>query len=55
MPDVRPQDRLAMIAELADAAGLGGMCGGQALDLAAEGKTSVFMRWNKYITIRPVL
>ena len=48
MPDVRPQDRLAMIAELADAAGLGGTCGGQALDLAAEGKTSVFMRWNKY-------
>ncbi|WP_323116585.1 polyprenyl synthetase family protein, partial [Klebsiella variicola] len=38
MPDVRPEDRLAMIAELADAAGLGGMCGGQALDLAAEGK-----------------
>ena len=38
MPDVRPQDRLAMIADLADAAGRGGMCGGQALDLAAEGK-----------------
>lgn len=35
---VTPQDRIAMIAELAHACGVAGMCGGQALDLAAEGQ-----------------
>lgn len=38
MPDVADKDRIAMIAELAIASGLTGMCGGQALDLEAEGK-----------------
>lgn len=36
--DVRMQDRLSMISELATASGIAGMCGGQALDLAAEGQ-----------------
>lgn len=38
MPNVRIEDRLAMISELASASGVAGMCGGQALDLAAEGQ-----------------
>ncbi|MDX7987923.1 (2E,6E)-farnesyl diphosphate synthase [Xenorhabdus sp. 12] len=38
MPDVAPLDRIAMIAELASASGFAGMCGGQSLDLEAEGK-----------------
>jgi farnesyl diphosphate synthase len=39
-PDVHPdpQIRLALVTELARAAGLGGMAGGQMLDLAAEGR-----------------
>ncbi|WP_414162958.1 (2E,6E)-farnesyl diphosphate synthase [Superficieibacter sp. BNK-5] len=38
MPDVADRDRLAMVAELAQASGVAGMCGGQALDLEAEGQ-----------------
>lgn len=38
MPEVATQDRLAMVRELAIASGAAGMCGGQALDLAAEGQ-----------------
>ena len=38
MPGVQVTDRLAMVVELASASGVTGMCGGQALDLAAEGK-----------------
>ncbi|OMQ25392.1 MULTISPECIES: (2E,6E)-farnesyl diphosphate synthase [Serratia] len=38
MPDVAMRDRLAMISELATASGVAGMCGGQSLDLEAEGK-----------------
>ncbi|NIF23400.1 MULTISPECIES: (2E,6E)-farnesyl diphosphate synthase [Pantoea] len=38
MPRVSLQARLAMVSELARASGVAGMCGGQALDLAAEGK-----------------
>lgn len=38
MPAVALADRLAMISELAAASGAAGMCGGQALDLEAEGK-----------------
>ncbi|QHM76377.1 Farnesyl diphosphate synthase [Mixta theicola] len=38
MQQVEPRDRLAMISELAQASGVAGMCGGQALDLAAEGR-----------------
>ncbi len=38
MPDVSDTDRIAMLAELAHASGIAGMCGGQALDLEAEGK-----------------
>ncbi|HGJ2842040.1 TPA: (2E,6E)-farnesyl diphosphate synthase [Salmonella enterica subsp. enterica serovar Singapore] len=38
MPEVTDRDRIAMIAELANASGIAGMCGGQALDLAAEGQ-----------------
>lgn len=38
MPDVAIKDRLAMISELATASGVAGMCGGQALDLAAAGR-----------------
>lgn len=38
MPDVAVRDRLAMISELASASGVAGMCGGQSLDLEAEGK-----------------
>lgn len=36
MADVAAEDRLAMVATLANASGVAGMCGGQALDLAAE-------------------
>jgi len=38
MPGVSDACRVAMIAELARASGVAGMCGGQALDLAAEGQ-----------------
>ncbi|WON76208.1 (2E,6E)-farnesyl diphosphate synthase [Serratia sp. UGAL515B_01] len=38
MPDVTLRDRLSMISELASASGVGGMCGGQYLDMKAEGK-----------------
>lgn len=38
MPVVAVSDRLAMLSELAQASGVAGMCGGQALDLEAEGK-----------------
>lgn len=38
MPDVALRDRLAMVSELAAASGVAGMCGGQSLDLEAEGK-----------------
>lgn len=38
MPDVALRDRVAMISELATASGVAGMCGGQSLDLEAEGK-----------------
>ena len=38
MAEVDARDRLAMVSELAHASGVAGMCGGQALDLAAEGK-----------------
>ncbi|MBV4413771.1 (2E,6E)-farnesyl diphosphate synthase [Enterobacteriaceae bacterium YMB-R22] len=38
MSGVEIQQRLAMISELAQASGIAGMCGGQALDLAAEGQ-----------------
>ncbi|WP_270222083.1 (2E,6E)-farnesyl diphosphate synthase [Kosakonia cowanii] len=36
MTDVAAEERLAMVATLANASGVAGMCGGQALDLAAE-------------------
>jgi len=39
MPGVSVEYRLMMVAELAKASGVAGMCGGQALDLAAEGKS----------------
>ena len=38
MTNVSDRDRLAMVSELAQASGVAGMCGGQALDLEAEGK-----------------
>ncbi|WP_158783324.1 (2E,6E)-farnesyl diphosphate synthase [Pantoea sp. BAV 3049] len=38
MPGVTEFNRIAMISELAQASGVAGMCGGQALDLAAEGQ-----------------
>ncbi len=38
MPEVSDRFRLAMVSELAQASGVAGMCGGQALDLEAEGK-----------------
>lgn len=38
MPDIVDRDRLSMVAELAQASGVAGMCGGQALDLEAEGQ-----------------
>ncbi|MEI2266552.1 (2E,6E)-farnesyl diphosphate synthase [Erwinia sp. CGal63] len=38
MPGVTAEHRIAMISELAQASGVAGMCGGQALDLAAEGQ-----------------
>lgn len=38
MPDVALRDRLAMVSELATASGVAGTCGGQSLDLEAEGK-----------------
>lgn len=39
MTGIHAEYRLAMISELAQASGVAGMCGGQALDLAAEGKS----------------
>lgn len=39
MPDVELTSRVTMIAELATASGLAGMCAGQALDLEAEDKS----------------
>lgn len=39
MPGVSAEARITMISELAQASGVAGMCGGQALDLAAEGKS----------------
>lgn len=39
MPGVSAEGRITMISELAQASGVAGMCGGQALDLAAEGKS----------------
>lgn len=41
MPEVADRDRLAMVSELAKASGVAGMCGGQALDLDAEGKAQI--------------
>lgn len=38
MPGVALADRLSLVSELAMASGVAGMCGGQALDLEAEGK-----------------
>ncbi|MCP1065006.1 (2E,6E)-farnesyl diphosphate synthase [Serratia symbiotica] len=38
MPDVALRDRLAMVSELAAASGVAGMCGGQSMDLDADGK-----------------
>ncbi|MCP1437894.1 farnesyl diphosphate synthase [Erwinia persicina] len=38
LPGVTAEYRIAMISELAQASGVAGMCGGQALDLAAEGQ-----------------
>ena len=38
MTEVSDRDRLAMLSELATASGVAGMCGGQALDLEAEGQ-----------------
>ena len=38
MTEVSDRDRISMISELASASGIAGMCGGQALDLDAEGK-----------------
>ncbi|VTP64525.1 Farnesyl diphosphate synthase [Leclercia adecarboxylata] len=38
MVEVADRDRLAMVSELAMASGVAGMCGGQALDLEAEGR-----------------
>lgn len=38
MPGVAPEYRIVMLSELAQASGVAGMCGGQALDLAAEGQ-----------------
>ncbi|NIG62798.1 MAG: (2E,6E)-farnesyl diphosphate synthase [Serratia symbiotica] len=38
MPDVALRNRLAMVSELAAASGVSGMCGGQSMDLDAEGK-----------------
>ena len=37
MPEVPDSDRLDMVSTLAQASGVAGMCGGQALDLQAEG------------------
>lgn len=39
MPGVSAEYRLMMLSELAKASGVAGMCGGQALDLAAEGQS----------------
>lgn len=38
MPNVSPSQRLNMLAELAKSSGIKGMCVGQALDIAAEGR-----------------
>ena len=44
MPGVSAEYRLMMLSELAKASGVAGMCGGQALDLAAEGQSVDLVR-----------
>lgn len=53
MPEVADRDRIAMIAELANASGIAGMCGGQALIWRQKASGSLWTRWNAFIAIRP--
>ncbi len=56
MVDVPDRDRLAMVSELAQASGVAGMCGGQALDLQAEGQQvdlQALERIHRHKTRRP--
>lgn len=55
MPEVTDRDRIAMIAELANASGIAGMCGGQALIWRQKASGSLWTRWNAFIAIRPAL
>lgn len=52
MVDVPDRDRLAMVSELAQASGVAGMCGGQALDLQAEDSRLIYRRWSVSIAIK---
>ncbi|MCL4409427.1 (2E,6E)-farnesyl diphosphate synthase [Aliidiomarina haloalkalitolerans] len=40
-PQLAPEQQIAMIRKLAEASGASGMCGGQALDIAATGKATL--------------
>ncbi len=52
MVDVPDRDRLAMVSELAQASGVAGMCGGQALDLQAEDSRLIYRRWSVSIATK---
>jgi geranylgeranyl pyrophosphate synthase len=41
-----------MVSELAQASGVAGMCGGQALDLEAEGQQVICRRWSVSIATK---
>ncbi|SQC05563.1 octaprenyl-diphosphate synthase [Klebsiella pneumoniae] len=41
-----------MVSELAQASGVAGMCGGQALDLQAEGSRLIYRRWSVSIATK---
>lgn len=53
MPEVPDRDRLAMVSELAQASGVAGMCGGQALISRRKANRSIYRRWSEFTAIRP--
>ncbi len=55
MVDVPDRDRLAMVSELAQASGVAGMCGGQALICRPRDSRLIYRRWSVSIAINGVL
>ena len=53
MAEVPDRDRLAMISELAQASGIAGMCGGQALIWKRKAIRLTWRRWSVFIAIKP--